>query len=64
MKLSSGGHGQVAIGTGLVSVRPSTIQTSFGQSAPSVRVHSSLTIKRPRSKNGTTVCVKPKKGGW
>ncbi len=60
MKLSSGGNGQVEIGTGFVSVRPSTIQTSLGQSAPSARVHSSLTINRLRSKNGTTVWVKPK----
>ena len=43
------------IGTGFVSVRPSTIHTSLGQSAPSVRTHSSLTMNRLRSKNGTTV---------
>jgi hypothetical protein len=60
MKFSSGGSGQVEIGTGLVSARPSAIQTSFGQSCPSVRVHSSLTINSLRSKNGTTVWVKPK----
>jgi hypothetical protein len=55
MKLSSGGNGQVGIGTGFVSARPSTIHTSLSQSAPSVRTHSSLTMNRLRSKNGTTV---------
>src|SRR5205085_7756347 len=62
-KLSTGGMGQVAIGTGFSSVRLSTIHTSFGQSAPSLRVHSSLTISSSRSKSGTTVWVKPKLGG-
>src|ERR1700732_4169949 len=63
-KLSTGGNGQVAIGTGFSSVRLSTIHTSFGQSAPSLRVHSSLTINKSRSNSGTTVWVKPKLGGW
>ena len=61
---STGGSGQVAIGTGFSSARLSTIHTSFGQSAPSLRVASSLTTSRLRSKNGTTVWVKPGFGGW
>src|SRR5581483_8787311 len=62
-KLSTGGSGQVEIGTGFSSVRLSTTQTSLGQSAPSLRVLSSLTINRSREKNGTTVWVKPGLGG-
>src|SRR2546422_8929536 len=60
----SGGSGQVLIGTGLVSSRTSTIQTSLGQSLPPSAIDSSLTASRPRSKSGSTVWQKPGYGGW
>ena len=37
--------------------------TSLGQSKPSSFTHSSLTIRSPRSKSGSTVWQKPLKGG-
>jgi hypothetical protein len=51
------------MGTGLSSLRASIIHTSLGQSAPLSGTHSSLTTHRLRSKSGSTVCVKPLKGG-
>src|SRR2546430_15850544 len=59
----SGGSGQVLIGTGLVSSRTSTIQTSLGQSLPPSAIDSSLTASRPRAKSGSTVWQKPGYGG-
>src|SRR5256886_15502726 len=59
----SGGSGQVLIGTGLVSSRTSTIQTSLGQSLPPSAIDSSLTASRPRSKGGRTGWQKPGYGG-
>src|SRR2546428_10575469 len=60
----SGGRGQVLVGTGLVSSRTSTIQTSLGQSLPPSAIDSSLTTIRPRSKSGSTVWQNPGYGGW
>jgi hypothetical protein len=51
------------MGTGLASLRASSIHTSLGQSAPSSITHSSLTIHRLRSNSGSTVWVKPLNGG-
>ena len=58
-----GGAGSVPMGTGLSSARASTIHTSLGQSAPLSWMHSSLTTSRLRPKSGSTVWVKPLKGG-
>jgi len=54
-----GRQGKVLIGTGLLSRRASTTQTSFGQSFPSGWTHSSLTMRSSRPKSGSTVCVNP-----
>ena len=62
-KASTGGAGKVPMGTGLASLRASSTHTSLGQSAPLSITHSSLTIHSPRSNSGSSVCVKPLKGG-
>ena len=51
------------MGTGFFSLRESMTQTSFGQSAPLSCTHSSLTIQRSLSNNGSKVWMKPLKGG-
>jgi len=51
------------MGSGFASERASTTHTSLGQSAPSSFTHSSETIHSLRSNSGSTVWVKPLKGG-
>jgi hypothetical protein len=53
----------VAIGTGLLSSRPSRTQISFGQSLASSTTDSSVTTSSSRSNSGSTVWVKPENGG-
>src|SRR5215468_4048081 len=60
---STGGIGQVEIGTGCLSSRASRTHTSFGQSEALSVVDSSVTISRLRLNMGTTVWVKPVYGG-
>ena len=51
--------GSVEMLTGFLSSRASSSQTSFGQSAPSSWIDSSVTTYRSRPKSGSTVWVKP-----
>jgi len=48
------GAGIVAMLTRWRSSRASSIHTSFGQSAPSSMIDSSVTTRSPRSKSGST----------